>query len=291
MTTSTTGVVVGVDSSACSHEALGWAARDAAARGRRLTVATVVDLPRLADVPISPQFLVEQQQAAEQTVAAAVSRAGPPAPGVTVEATVRTGDPAVELIRLAAAADEIVVGSRGHSQLGGLLLGSVGANVAEHASCPVVVVRGRENAHGPVVVGIDGSERAEAALDFGFGYADRHRLPLVALHVYTLGAFFYPAMPYPVPPFPISEELDRVRSEATRTAEESLGRWTAKYPDVSARAEVAEGPAAHHLVEASGNASLLVVGTRGHGGLAGMLLGSVSQAVTRHAACPVAIAR
>ena len=57
------------------------------------------------------------------------------------------------------------------------------------------------------------------------------------------------------------------------------------------RTEVSEGPAARELVDSTRTAGLLVVGNRGHGGLAGMLLGSVSHAVLRHAFCPVAIAR
>jgi nucleotide-binding universal stress UspA family protein len=94
-----------------------------------------------------------------------------------------------------------------------------------------------------------------------------------------------------VPPYPVVEEMDRIRAEVLRTAEHSLGKWTEKYPDVDVRVEVEEGPAARELVEASRTAGLLVVGTRGHGGLAGMLLGSVSHAVLRHADCPVVIAR
>jgi nucleotide-binding universal stress UspA family protein len=94
-----------------------------------------------------------------------------------------------------------------------------------------------------------------------------------------------------VPPYPVVEEADRIRAEAPRTAEHCLGTWTEKYPDVDVRVEVAEGQAARELVEVSRTAGLLVVGTRGHGGLAGMLLGSVSHAVLRHAHCPVVVAR
>jgi CBS domain-containing protein len=90
---------------------------------------------------------------------------------------------------------------------------------------------------------------------------------------------------------PLVEELDCIRTEATRTAERCLGKWTEKCPDVDVHIEVAEGPAAHELVEASRTAGLLVVGTRRHGRLAGMLLGSVSHAVLRHANCPIVIAR
>ena len=138
---------------------------------------------------------------------------------------------------------------------------------------------------------MDNSAHGEAALDYGFAYADRHGLPLVALHVYTLGAFVYPVC--------------RTRCRRTRSRRSSPGSgrrppgpsstasgpWTEKYPDVPARTEVAEGPAAHELVDASRTAGLLVVGSRGHGGLAGMLLGSVSHGVLRHAHCPVVVAR
>jgi nucleotide-binding universal stress UspA family protein len=183
------------------------------------------------------------------------------------------------------------VGSHGAGRFGRLLIGSVGGRVAEHASCPAVVVRGGERTDGRVVVGIDTSPHSEPALDYGFAYADAHGVPLVALHVYTIGAFVYPIMPYPIPPYPVVEETDRLRAGAFRTAEHSLGRWTEKYPDVEVRVEATEGPAARELVNSSRSAGLLVVGTRGHGGLAGMLLGSVSHAVLRHAFCPVAVAR
>ncbi|HST65641.1 MAG TPA: universal stress protein [Mycobacteriales bacterium] len=285
MNTDGIGVFVGVDQSACSREALAWAAADAAARHTRLTVASVVDLPRLGDVPLTGQLLDAARRAVQNTVDAAVARARTLAPGLAVEGRVLSGNPAAELLLLADGADEIVVGSRGTSELAALLLGSVGTQVAEHAHGPAVVVRERP-APGPVIVAIDNSPHSDAALEYGFAYADRHGLPLVALHVYTLAAFAYPVMPYPV-----AEELAVIQVEAARTAEQNVSRWTEKYPDVEARTEVVEGRAVHQLVEASRTASLLVVGTRGHGGLTGMLLGSVSHGALRHAHCPVAIAR
>lgn len=289
MNTEGIGVFVGVDQSACSREALAWAAVEAAARHTRLTVASVVDLPRLGDVPLTGQLLDTARQAAQQTVDAAVDRARTLAPGVEVEGRVPTGNPAAELLLLADGADEIVVGSHGASGFAALLIGSVGTQVAEHAHAPAVVVRSRPGA-GRVLVAVDNSAHSDAALEYGFAYADRHGLPLVALHVYTLGAFVHPVMPHPVP-YPIAEELVRIRAEAARTAEQGVGRWVEKYPGVVARTEVVEGAAVHQLVEASRTASLIVVGTRGHGGLAGMLLGSVSHGVMRHAHCPVVIAR
>ena len=284
------GVLVGMDESACSQQALAWAAADAVARRVPLTIAGVVELPRLAEVPLSRQLVTTAELAVRQQVDAAVARTRDLIGDIPVRGRVLTGDPAAELLQLAADAEEVVVGSHGTGQFGRLLIGSVGSRVAEHAPCPAVVVRG-ERTDGRVVVGLDSSPHSESALEYGFGYADAHGLPLVALHVYTVGAFVYPVPPYPVPPYPVVEEMDRIRAEVLRTAEHSLGKWTEKYPDVDVRIEVAEGPAAHELVDASRTAGLLVVGTRGHGGLAGMLLGSVSHAVLRHAHCPVVIAR
>ena len=284
------GVLVGMDESACSEKALAWAAADAVARRVPLTVAGVVDLPRLAEVPLSRELVSTAELAVRRRVDAAVARSRDLTGDIPVRGRVLTGDPAAELLQLAAGAEEVVVGSHGTGQFGRLLIGSVGSRVAEHAPCPAVVVRG-ERTDGRVVVGLDTSSHSEPALEYGFGYADAHGVPLVALHVYTVGAFAYPIAPYPVPPYPVMQEMDRIRAEALRTAEHSLGKWTEKYPDVDVRVEVERGPAARELVDASRTAGLLVVGTRGHGGLAGMLLGSVSHAVLRHAHCPVVIAR
>jgi nucleotide-binding universal stress UspA family protein len=284
------GVLVGVDESACAKEALAWAAADAAARQTRLTVATVVDLPQLGDVPLTGQMLAAARPAAQQIVYDAIERTRELAPGVQVQVRVASGNPAAELLRLAEDADEVVVGSHGASEFAALLIGSVGTQVAEHARGPAVVVRSRSVA-GPVVVAIDNSPHSDAALEYGFAYADRHNLPLVALHVYPLGAVVYPAMLYPVPPHPATQKRSRIRAEAARTSGHSVERWTEKFPDVAARTDVTEGTAVHELVEASKTAGLLVVGTRGHGGLAGMLIGSVSHGVMRHAHCPVVIAR
>jgi nucleotide-binding universal stress UspA family protein len=139
-----------------------------------------------------------------------------------------------------------------------------------------------------VVVGVDGSDHAETALEYGFAYADRHGLPLLALHVYAPDTFAYPMAPTP---YPVPQELERIRADATRATEELVGRWSAKYPDVQADRAVEEGQAAHQLVDASRGAALLVVGSCGHGRLVGMVLGSVSQAAVRHAHCPVAVVR
>jgi nucleotide-binding universal stress UspA family protein len=193
-----------------------------------------------------------------------------------------SGKPSVELLLLAADADQVVVGSRGHGGFATLLLGSTAAQVAAHAPCPVVVVRDGAAADGPVVVGVDGSDPGDAALAYGFSFAARHGLPLRAVHAYPNYALL-PA--YPMPPL----DMDRLREGAEWVLGRALDQWSAKHPEVPVEQVVVDGTVAHCLVEASKGASLLVAGSRGHGGFAGMLLGSVSQAVIRHAHCPVAV--
>lgn len=284
------GVLVGVDGSACAEEALRWAVADAAARGVPLTVAGVVDLPRLAEVPLSAELVAAAERAGRRTVERSAAHARGIAPQVPVRTVVTTGDPAAELLRHAGAAAEVVVGSHGRGGLAALLVGSVSAKVAEHAPGAAVVVRALGSADGRVVVGVDGSERSDAALEYGFAYADRHHLPLTALHVHSL-ATTYRGMSYGLPAYPVGEELARLRERGVATTRGSVGPWTEKYPDVPVRVDVVEGSPAHRLVEAGRDAALVVVGTRGHGGLAGMLLGSVSHAVSRHAHGPVALVR
>jgi nucleotide-binding universal stress UspA family protein len=151
-----------------------------------------------------------------------------------------------------------------------------------------VVVRGTATPGGQVVVGIDGSAHSEIALEYGFGYADRHRLPLLALRADTPDLFLNPMLPAP---YPVPQELARARAEVVAATDEAVGRWAAKYPDVRVESAVRDGQAVEQLIDASHGAALLVVGSRGHGRLAGMVLGSVSQAAVRHAHCPVAVVR
>jgi nucleotide-binding universal stress UspA family protein len=282
------GVLVGTDGSACAQQALTWAAADAAARGTRLTVATVVDLPLLADVPVTVQLLEDAARSGRTVAETAATRARAMSPATAVDTRVATGSAAAELLRLATGAVEVVVGSRGAGGFTALLLGSVGCQVAAHADRPVVVVRGVAGTGGPVVVGVDGSDHSEIALEYGFDYADRHRLPLLAVRVDTPDVFMYPMVPAP---YPVPQELARIRAEITVATDQLVARWAAKYPGVRVDSAVRDGQAAEQLMEASREAELLVVGSRGHGRLAGMVLGSVSQAAVRHAHCPVAVVR
>jgi nucleotide-binding universal stress UspA family protein len=140
------GIVVGIDGSEHSQHVLEWAMREAAARKAPLTVLTVHQVAgshwtgNPIIYPEDQPMLEQARQAAEEAVAKAASQVGDARPAsVTVRAV--SGLPAKELIAASADADLVVVGSRGGGGFAGLLLGSVSAQVVNHAACPVAVIR------------------------------------------------------------------------------------------------------------------------------------------------------
>ncbi len=141
------GIVVGVDGSEHSKPVLEWAMQEAAVRHAPLTVLTVHQVvgsfwtgtPTI--YPADQSEAEKARQAAEEAVSQVASRLGDAAPdSVTVRAL--NGVPAQELINASRDADLVVVGLRGGGGFAGLQMGSVSSQVARHAACPVVVVRG-----------------------------------------------------------------------------------------------------------------------------------------------------
>jgi nucleotide-binding universal stress UspA family protein len=225
---------------------------------------------------------------ADQIVHDALERATRAVPGLTVLQRVVVGRPTRVLLEQAGTAELLVVGSRGLGAFTGLLIGSVSEQVAEHAGCPVVVVRGESSNPGlPVLVGVDGSTANQPAVEFAFAVADRRRLGLVAIGAAPPGwiapPIGYPTMPVPDP----AEQLREVRE----ALEMAVRPWADKYPQVDLRLWPVIGRPATELIHASEYGSLLVIGSRGHGGLAGLLLGSVSRHALHHAECPLAVVR
>jgi nucleotide-binding universal stress UspA family protein len=218
-------------------------------------------------------------------LAAAAAQVAEVAPDVAVSQEVITGMPAALLVTLSTDAQLAVVGHRGLGGFAGLLLGSVGAALAAHAACPVVVVRGAtdKRPHGPVVVGVDGSPHSETALAFAVEAAVTRRVPLRAVHAWPDSA-----MPYVVSG---PMDWDELAKREQNVLSEQLAKWREKYPDLRVEPVLAQGPPTHVLARNTRDAQLVVVGSRGRGGLAGMLLGSVSQAMLHHAECPLAVVR
>jgi nucleotide-binding universal stress UspA family protein len=182
----------------------------------------------------------------------------------------------------------VVVGSRGHGAVSGLLLGSVSQHVSRHASCPVVVVRERADARARrVVVGIDGSPGGNKAVGFAFDAASRNHAPLVAIHAWHDRA----ASAVVGPAYAAMANVGERIAAGERLIAEALAGWAEKYPDVTVTREAIPTHPARVLADASEHAALVVVGSRGRGEFTGLLLGSVSQAALHHARCPVAVVR
>ncbi|MEU8330909.1 universal stress protein [Micromonospora sp. NPDC048839] len=282
-------VVVGVDGSPSSLVAAEHAARAALLRSRPLLLLHGYLHPLGYGIPLNPYDLgmpvpsEEAQRMLETTAADLTDRW----PGLVVEVRQVAGGPGITLIEESRQAELVVVGSRGLGGFAGLLLGSVGTQVAAHAHCPVLVVRPDEQpipVDGPVLVGVDGSESSRLATGYGADEAARREVPLVLVHV-------GPAAGDRAVPEEIEEAQAADQAEAVRLLADASAAVRAEHPDLVVREHPvrAAGPA-QGLIEASGTASLLVVGTRGRAGFAGLLLGSVSQAVIQHAHCPVLVA-
>ncbi|MFJ6347866.1 MULTISPECIES: universal stress protein [unclassified Streptomyces] len=263
-------VVVGVDGSTMSLAAVEAAAASAVRRGAELRVVH-------AEVPIKPRLAVPDP-ASRTLVQEAVSHARAVEPGLVVNGAVVTGDVGHVLEAESRSAELIVVASRGTGGLANLMLGSTPVSLAARGHCPVMTVREPHRASagdGPVVLGIDGSPDSDEAADVAFAEAAQRRTELVAVHAWQ---------PDEAAPGTARESAERLLGQAT------AGRADA-YPDVTVRREPVDAAARDALLRASERAQLLVVGSRGRGGLAGLLLGSVSQAVMTHAHCPVVTVR
>lgn len=282
-------VVVGVDGSASALSAVRLAARAAMDRCRPLRVVHAFTWP-LLHVPLGPSPLGPAEgglrHQAEQFVEQAVAEAVKAAPETVITGAVVEGAAPAVLLRESRDAALIVLGDRGLGGFTGLLIGSVAVQVAAHADCPVMVARGDGRADGPVVVGVDGSELSDLAVGFAMEEAALRGNALVAVHAWT-----HPVSIEPGDMLPLVYDVDALDAEEKLLLAEAVAGWSERYPDVPVTRRTVRGQAARVLLEESAAAQLLVVGARGKGGFAGLLLGSVSQALLHHAACPLAIVR
>ena len=137
-----------------------------------------------------------------------------------------------------------------------------------------------------IVVGVDGSEESREALRWALVEAELRGSPVRAVHAWSRPiAFGGPTMP------PHALDASALRDHAQDALDSAVDEVAGESPAVAVERLVEEGAAADVLVRAAEGADLLVVGSRGHGGFAGLLLGSVSQQCTQHAPCAVVIAR
>ncbi|MGW2642856.1 universal stress protein [Streptomyces sp. NPDC001348] len=276
-------IVVGVAPDPTRRMALAWAADEAARRRLPLRPVHAEGVPtrghRRPEVPPSWEEWNEAlhkagRQVLEEAAAFVTSRH----PRLEVDALLTEGDPVWVLREQSRDAAAVVLGSQ-HLSRAQEVFGthSVALPLMAHAHCPVVVVPEAEHitqepAH--FVVGVDGSEHSAAAVDVAFEEAALRGAQLRALIVWQPG------------PVRIFDEYGP-QQEFRRLLSETVAGRRARYPEVDLHHELVVGHPVQALTEASAHALGLVVGTRGHGGFTGMLLGSVSQGVLQHARCPV----
>ncbi|BCY09991.1 universal stress protein [Actinoplanes sp. L3-i22] len=281
-------VVVAADGTEPGRSAIVWAAAEAERRGQPLRVVTVMDWDwQTSRYGYAGDLFETERRHADGLVAGLAGRAREAAPAIEIETDVLVGDPAAQLIIDSATADLMVLGSRGLGGFAGLRLGSVSQRVATHAHCPVAVIHGSPaGGDRPVVAGVDDSPAADGVLEAAFTAAHQRGADLVLVRSY-------------LPPYPHYRgtlphaSVDTPQQDAAERARlvEQVAPWRAKFPDVPVETLISHDGAAGVLVGVSHGAQLVIVGSRGHGVIAGTLLGSTGLQLLHHAECPVMIIR
>ncbi|MFE2102314.1 MULTISPECIES: universal stress protein [unclassified Streptomyces] len=264
-------LVVGVDGSEASLEAVDWAADEAVRHG----------------VPLHVLHAAGGDHEPSGVISAASARATKGAGPVRLSSEVVHEDAASALVHKGRNAFALVLGSRGLGDLTEMLLGSVSLAVAARADCPVVVVRGtaehRDAQFGTVVVGVEDEESSGTALQFAFREAHVRRCRLMAVHAWSapFGAFATSQAP--------SWPLEAHRRPPAQVLDDALRSLPEQYRDSLVEPILIEAPARQTLLEAASGADLLVVGARPRLMHRGLQLGLINHAVLHHAPCPVAV--
>ncbi len=301
------GIVVGVDGSDHSHCALAWAAREAERRRRPLHIVTAYSVPIFAASGLDGGYATVDDSVIRDGAEAVQKQALEKVAGynIDVDASVENGDASGVLLEMSETAELLVFGTRGRGGFVGRMLGSVSSALPAHAKCPTVTVplvcagrlgettddkhvlaeqakSGRELIGNVVVVGVDGSEQARIAVLDAAAQAERlsARLRVVCAVPQYSGSLAW--VPAPL-------DRDALFTEIRAQLDAGAAWLASHYPDLPMEAQLTDGSPVDVLVEASRNVELLVLGTRGHGGFAGMLLGSTTDGVLHHAKSPVMV--
>ena len=257
-------VVLGYDNDSLNDaRALHWAAAEADARNVLLrVVGSGIGLPRRIAFARALRLTRERW------------------PHVSIEAASDVVDAQGALVDETGDADLLVVSALGAAAAAQhWLVGSNTGLAARRSSCPVVVVRGK--AGGPIrriVVGIDGSSAAAAALDWAIAEAGFHRAEMLVVHAWEPGTRHRGSR----------RSIDLDRADAGCVVDLAVRRCT-KHLSVPVSGVVIEGSPALALVTVDLGADLVVVGSRGRSGFKTLLFGSVALSIAGHASCPVAL--
>ncbi len=292
-------IVVGVDGSPAAEVAAMWAADEADRRRAALQLIQAYWIPVGYAGPgamIPPNIFDDARRTAEASLDHAKAIVLEHYPDLEVRVSAALTTPFAALRDASEHALLTVVGSHGTGVFTETVLGSVALKIASRGPAPVVVLRTdpHDRPAAPirpdaaVMVGLDDSPQAEQALAFAFEEASMREVPLVAVHSWDdklLTGFLHGS----------SHEVDHdaIDAERTRRLAEQLAGWSDRYPDVAVSKLIVRGSPAGALLRTTGQLTpcLLVVGSRGRGGFAGLLLGSTSTEVLAYASCPVAVVR
>ena len=285
------GIVVGVDESPAAKVAVQWAARDAELRKIPLTLvhATSPEVATWPNVRLPAGLARWHRDHGRRLVddafkvAEEATQHGGPA---EVHTEILPSAAVPTLVDLSKDAEMVVTGCRGSGRWPGRLMGSVSSGLLHYAHCPVAIVHDEDPlmphpSKAPVLVGIDGSSASELATAIAFDEASRRNVGLIAVHAWSdVDVSEWPGIDWPV-----------TQSMAEEVLAERLAGWQEQYPDVQVSRTVVRDEPARQLVQRSEEAQLVVVGSRGRGGFAGMLVGSVGESVAQMARMPVIVAR
>ncbi|MFE3461440.1 universal stress protein [Nocardiopsis aegyptia] len=286
-------VVVGVDGSPAARAALLWAADEADRRREQLRIVHGMGLAsKLGVHPLPDRAAVEEDlvESGRALLAESVDAARRARPEVEVVGVLAEDDAPAVLLDDARHGDVIVVGSRGLGGIRAIMLGSVSARTSSHAPCPVVVVPDTDRPRrrrGRIVVGVDGSDSSHRALRFGLREALVSESEVMVVNSWEV---------------PLPADVDSAAVDAQSVHEEVFDRQSEEVV-AGVLAEVIDDSTEHleisavrmqanpveALLKAGEDADLIVVGSRGRGGVRGLVMGSVSQGVLHHARVPVAV--
>jgi nucleotide-binding universal stress UspA family protein len=291
MSSTSRPVVIGIDGSQGSVNALRWGAAFAERHEVPIRLVHAYD-PSVHDMRIGGGYdagvLTEVYDAARDQLEAAAVTTAESHPGLTVSTRLVDDSAAASLIDESHGAEVVVLGTHGVSAFSTLVAGSTAMNVATHARCPVIAVpSGDAQAFGGrgVVVGVDGSALSDGAIGFAFREAAETGASLTAVLAWmdALAPNVVSAA------FPTHDDPTRRLREAHEQLLTWVEPWAEKYPDVVLHRRVVHEHPVRALASASDGAQLLVVGCRGRGAVRSMLLGSVSHGLLHLADCPVAV--
>lgn len=272
--------VVGTDGSERANKAVEWAAERAAARSIPLLILTVAPEPPLSALESANEASVQRWQEERERRHGRIEQIAADLrgrhPGLEVTGAAITGNPAEVLAEASRDAEQVVVGARGQdAPLAVRLLGGVADAVTTHAHGPIAVIgdAAHETPEGPVVVGVDDSPAAREAVRIGFDAAQTRGVPLILVSA--------------------GEGVGEDAAEAANQEQvrQLIAEQVAAYPGVQYEIRTIAGRPRDVLVELSKGAGLVVVGSRGRGGFAGLLLGSTSKHVLRESFAPVLVTR